>query len=113
MEVGKKPYSRLVPRAAPPAPAGLGLPSELHDLEIAAPQRGKGRIEQVVVPARVVRPGDVEIRSVVGDDQAVRLHRLKDLPQRLGESGDVHTRLEPQTRAHRQRAGGVARAMRR
>ena len=53
----------------------------------------------------VHRPGDVHVRSVVGHDQPVGLHRPEDSLDLGGYAGDVLRRLEPKPRAHRQGSG--------
>src|SRR5688572_29082127 len=66
------------------------LPSQLHDLEIAGGNGAERGIENVVVPARVVGAAHVKVGAVVGHDEAVGLHGLKDPAERLSESADVH-----------------------
>jgi len=51
----------------------------LDYLEIARREIPECRIEDIVVPARVMGTGDVHIGAIVGDDQPVLLHRAKDL----------------------------------
>ena len=53
-------------------------PSWTTSKSLGAQQRERG-IEDVVVPARVERAGDVHVRAVVGDDESVLLHRAEDL----------------------------------
>ncbi|MEA2417227.1 MAG: hypothetical protein QOI58_3884 [Thermoanaerobaculia bacterium] len=87
------------------------LPAELDHFEVAAFDRGKRRVEDVVVPARVVRSAHIQVAAVVGDDQAVGLHRLENAAYRFGIAGNVLRRFQAQARAHRQcavrRSGAV------
>src|ERR1700682_3223533 len=64
----------------PPRAARTGRPpAALNDLEVAGVELAECRVEDVVVPASVVRAADVHVRTVVGDDQAVLLEGAEDL----------------------------------
>jgi hypothetical protein len=100
------------------AVAGTGChPSAITSKSLAESSEESG-VEHAVVPPRVERPGDVHVRAVVGDDESVALHRAEDLLHvgiARSQRGvlSVHARLQSQARAHRQRAGSRARAVRR
>ena len=53
--------------------------TQINDLKIARSEIGKCRIENIVIPARVVSSRDVHVRPIVGNDQAISLHRAEDL----------------------------------
>jgi hypothetical protein len=50
---------------------------------------------------RVARPLEVPVRTVVGEHQAVALHRAQDRPRPRAEPVEGEGRLEPKARAHR------------
>src|SRR4051794_28537475 len=56
----------------------IAAPAELHYLEVVGDQTVKGGVENAVVPARIGGPTHVHVGPVVGDDQAVTLHRAED-----------------------------------
>src|SRR5438477_11675861 len=88
------------------------LESERNHFKVARPQRAKRRVEHAIVPARVVGAAHEQIRAVVGDDETVSLHGAKDLLHLWRETRNAAARLQPQARAHRQRARRRSRAVR-
>jgi hypothetical protein len=87
------------------------VPAEPDHFEVVGVQRAKPGKDEVHVPPRVVRAGDVHVGSVIRDDEAVGLHGLEDATQRRREARQVDAGLQPQPRAHRESARGIARAM--
>src|SRR5262249_60526504 len=63
--------------------------SKLDDLEVVCRDRVESGVEDTVVPARVVAAADVQVRSVVRNDQAVLLHCAKDLLDFRRITGDA------------------------
>src|SRR4051794_6358692 len=64
-------------------------------------------VEIVVVPALARRTLEEPVRPVVGDDQAVALHRHRDHARLAGEPQRVERRLQPQPHAHRRQVDVV------
>ena len=62
--------------SSPPSRRVGGLPAELDHLEVAGVKLAEGRDEEVHVPARVAGAGDIHVRAVVGQDQAVGFEGL-------------------------------------
>ena len=87
--------------------------AKLRHFKIAGSQRGEGWVDDVIIPAGVVRAGDIHVRPIVRDEQPIFLHRAKDfLHVRVaGTLGDVHACFEPQTSTHREGARGGAGGM--
>ena len=71
------------------ARGGGWLKAERDDFEVVRRQRAERRIQDAVVPARVEGAADVHVRAVVGDDQAVALHRAEDLLHLRREAREV------------------------
>jgi len=53
--------------------------TELDHFKIICCEAAESGIEYVVIPARVVRPCDVHIRAIVGNNESILLHRSKYL----------------------------------
>ncbi len=67
-------------------------------------------VDECARPRRISRAPEIPVRAVVGQDQAVLLHRPED-DLGLGREGrDVEARLQPETGAHRGEVGIVGRA---
>src|SRR3954471_20755563 len=85
----------------------------LHDLEGAAGDPLQ-LVEVAVVPAAIAAAGEEPVAAVVGDDQAVALHRQGDRLRGAAEAAESVAGLQAQPQAHRRRARvrGVAGAVR-
>ncbi len=83
--------------SASPSTTARRRPAELDDLELAGADALEAGQEAVVVerrfPARIRGAGDVHVRAVVGDDQAVGLHRLQHPLHGGREAGEVDVGL--------------------
>src|SRR4051812_46061610 len=77
----------------------------LHDLEGAAGDPLQ-LVQVLVVPAAVAAAGEEPVAAVVGDDQAVALHRQSDRLRGTAEAAETVTGLQSQAQAHRRRARG-------
>ena len=80
--------------------------AKLNYFEIARCQRRERWIKNPVIPTRVIGSRDVHIRAIIGHYHTVSLHRVEYLPDVwiAGALVNIDTGLQPQARAHRQRA---------
>src|SRR5262245_60474836 len=87
-------------------------PAEPYHLEVASREAVERRIEDAIVPARVHRTRDIQIAPVVGNDEAIGLHRAEDVLRDGRETRNVRRRFETEPGAHRERVRRAARPMR-
>lgn len=89
--------------------------AKLNDFKITGYQITKSWIEFTVVPTSIMGPGDIHVRTIVGDNQTVFLHGAEDFLN-IGVAGagrDIDSRLQTKPGAHwqstRRRAGTMRR----
>src|ERR1700710_3202578 len=88
------------PSSTTSSSAGVRASCALDHLEGAAGDALE-LIEVLVVPAAVAAAAEVPVGAVVGDDQAVALHRFGDHLGAAAEAAETVAGLEPPPRPHR------------
>ena len=77
----------------------------MNHFKVVSREVSERRIENIVVPARVVHAAYVHVRAIIRDDQTILLHGAKDFLQVrvAGSVRHIDIRLQAQARAHGQR----------